>query len=299
MKSFFSGVVVFLIGITTAHAADVTGRYKTIVDQMNQLHSQYPNYSEIYSVGTNDDGVPIYAMRVSVTPSKMDPAKVGQLVVATHHGNELAAPTFTMAFTKKLLERFASQELFRGQLADTEWTIIPVLNIPGYNANQRAEKGQDPNRDYPGPCITSAGGKLKSIRTMMEVAASRIYAGSLTVHGYVGAITYPWGVDSTDVKTHDHNQFDQITAKAAAINGYQYGTSTDVVYPADGTFEDYSYWKHGIWSLLLELKDGSASDIEKTVEATHLYFDLLDSSPSTKNQMTGQCRANRMNLRID
>ena len=41
-----------------------------------------------------------------------------------------------------------------------------------------------------------------------------------------------------------------------------WGASTDVVYPCDGAFEDYAYWKHGMWSLLLELDSGSASDLQ-------------------------------------
>jgi carboxypeptidase T len=26
-----------------------------------------------------------------------------------------------------------------------------------------------------------------------------------------------------------------------------------VIYPANGTFEDFAFWKHGVWTLLFEL----------------------------------------------
>lgn len=278
--------------------AAIEGRYAEIVKGLNTLNAKYENISKIISIGKNDDENEIFAMRVSLNPKAVDSTKVGHLIVGTHHGNERHAATFTMAFLENLLSRFNSSEVFRGQLADTEWTIIPVLNISGYNANTRYEKGLDPNRDYAGPCIPAAGGKLKSISAMTSFLNTRIFSGSLTVHGYIGTLTYPWGVDTSDVHSHDHNLFEQITAKAAKINGYRYGTSTDIVYPADGTFEDYTYWKHGMWSLLLELESGSDSDIKSSVEAMALFFDNLNASPSTQHELTGKCQnVRKRNLR--
>lgn len=294
MKNFFSVFFLGIIFTNSTFAAEPTGRYKNIVEQMKTLNTKYPQFTSIFSIGDNTEGVEIYAMRVSVTPQSVDTKKIGQLVVSTHHGNESAAPVFTMHFLEELLKRYSSTDLYRGNLADQEWTVIPVLNISGYNANNRHEYGQDPNRDYPGPCIAAQGGKLKSIRRMMDFMQTRTFAGSLTVHGYAGALTYPWGVSTNNTHTHDHNAFEKITAKAAKLNGYRYGTSTDIVYPCDGAYEDYAYYKFGMWSLLLELESGSANDIRTTSEAIMAYFDQLESSPSVKNQMTGQCNRNRM-----
>ncbi len=239
---------VLLIGwVGALSAAPPTGRYKTIVDRMNALKTQYSSFASMVSIGTNDDGVELYGLRISVTPSAPDPKKVAHLVVGTHHGNELAAPLFTMHFTEEILKRYASQELYRGNLADTEWMILPVLNVSGYNGANRHEHGHDPNRDYPCPCPAGTVEKLKSIRNLMDHMKTRVYSGTLTVHGYVGSLTYPWGVFANISHTLDHNQYEKITAKAAAINGYRHGTHTDVVYPANGTYEDYAYFQHGMW----------------------------------------------------
>lgn len=289
-----------LFATIAVHADEPTGRYKNIVDKIKELNKTYPNYSSLISIGQNDEGTELYGLRISTKPGAVDPSKVGHLVVGTHHGNESHAATFVVKFMESLLKDYASSDAYRTNLADTEWTLIPVLNVTGYNANNRYERGLDPNRDYPGPCTSGAGGKLKSIRTMMDFAKSRIFTGSLTVHGYAGALTYPWGVDVGNTHTQDHNQFASITKKAAAMNGYNSGTSTDIVYPCDGSFEDYSYWKHGMWSLLLELESGSANDLAKTVEATRFYFSQLDSSPSVKNQLMSSCqRSGRPDLGIE
>jgi carboxypeptidase T len=300
MKLFFLSILA-TVAVHAGFAAAPTGRYKAALDVMQQLQKAYPDKSALFSVGTNDDGTDIIAMRVSVTPNQTDPRKVGHLVVSTHHGNELKATDFTLAYTKNLLERYRSRELYSGNLADIEWIIIPVLNVSGYNAATRYERGTDPNRDYPGPCNGGTGGRLKSIRLVMDLLNSRPFAASVTVHGYIGTITYPWGVNTTNTHSNDHNAYDRIFAQAAAFNGYRYGTSTDLIYSAEGTFEDYVYWKHGIWSLLLEMRDGSANDIKTSVPAIQTFFDQVDSSASKKNQMTGKCAraGNRPDLRID
>jgi carboxypeptidase T len=285
-----------LLAGSLAFGAAPTGRYKTIVDQMNALQSQYSGISHVYSIGQNDDGVDIFAMRVSRSPKVVDGFKVGHLMLSTHHGNELAAPQFTMKFIADLLSRYGNEPA----LDTIEWTIVPVLNVSGYNANQRHEKGQDPNRDWPSPCTGAAGGKLKSIKLAMDLAANRIYSGSVTVHGYDGSLTYPWGMYTDNTHTQDHNQFHQIFEKAAKLNGYRVGTAADVVYPANGCYEDYAYWKHGMWSLLLELASGSASDIDSTVKAIAAFYDQLNSSPSDKNQFLGNCSRNQgPDLRVE
>jgi len=281
-------------------AGEPTGRYKMIVDQMLVLQKKYSAVSNLIYLGPNGEGTEIIGMRVSITPTVMDPKKVAHIIVSTHHGDESAAPVFTMVMLEKLIQRYLSDELYLTDLAKTEWVVIPVLNITGYNANQRREYARDPNRDYPSPCTNHPGGALKSISQLIRHLTGRIYSGSLTVHGYQGSFTYPWGLYSNNYQTLDHNQFAQITAKAVSINGYKHGTASDIVYPANGCYEDYAYWKHGLWSLLLELKSGSAEDIRLTTLATFNFFDQLDSSPSVKNQFNGKCtRESAVDLRME
>jgi len=96
--------------------------------------------------------------------------------------------------------------------------IIPVLNISGYNANQRREKSLDPNRD-------------------LSTAYDAI--------------------------------FNKLANLATIKSGYPTGNSTEVIYSASGTFEDYAFWKHGIWSLLFELgysHSPSESDVEEIID---------------------------------
>lgn len=296
MKSFLIISLIALGGM--AWGTEPTGRYKQIVDGMIAIEKSNPQWAKVFSIGTNDEGVELLAMRISSSPEIIDLSKIGQLVVATHHGNEGGSTLFAMEFIKDLLNRYQSDELWKTSLGKMEFTVVPVLNVSGYNRNSRNEHGHDPNRDYPGPCKDKGVGKLKSIRTMMDFLTTRPFAGTVTAHGYIGNVTYPWGFYTDNNKTLDENQYRSIFRKVAEVNGYSYGNAGDAIYPANGTYEDYVYWKHGSWSLLLELRNGSAKDVAATVPAIATYFDLIDSTPSSKNQFEGNCtRMNGPDLR--
>lgn len=288
MKSIFVALALSLSAL-----AAPTGKYAETFARMQALQQAHSRSSQLFSIGKNDDGEEIWAMRVSVTPTTVDKKKIGHILVGTHHGNEIGAHDFAMRFLEQLLQRYESPELWKNNLADIEWTIVPVLNISGYNANQREEHNVDPNRDYPSPCSANPGGHLKSIQRLIALVASRPFTGSVTAHGYDGSITYPWGMYSNLRRTLDDNLYATIFANAAKLNNYKSGNGADLIYPANGCYEDYVYWKHGMWSLLLELADGTAPDVEATVPAIFKFYDQLDASPSTHNQFLGKCDPER------
>jgi hypothetical protein len=301
-RTWVTGVFILTLTFLWAQPtiAAPTGKYAEVLARLAAIQKKHPQFSRIFSIGTNDYGEEIYAIRISTTPERMNPQKIGHILVSTHHGNEPDTPIFTLSFIENLLERYSSSELWRGKLADTEYSIIPVLNISGYNAGTRYEGEFDPNRDYPGPCNTHATGQLGSVRRLMAFLGSRSFAGSVTVHGYITSLTFPFGFFTDNYHTHDHNQYLEITKKAVEHNGYPYGNGAELVYPANGCYEDYVYWKYGTWSVLLEIESGTATDIQRTVPAIATFFDLIDRSPSAKNQVTGMCRnAGYPDLRLE
>src|SRR5690606_1351389 len=67
------------------------------------------------------------------------------------------------------------------------------------------------------------------------------------------AVLYPWGLSTRDTSTAYDSTFIALSRAAVVESGYAVGNSTELLYAADGTFEDYAFWKHGIWSLLFEM----------------------------------------------
>src|SRR5205823_12865107 len=122
--------------------------------------------------------------------------------------------------------------------------VIPVLNISGYNANNRTERDlngryRDPNRDYPGPCGTEGPFHLKSTASLAKFVEQENIIASATLHTYYPAVVYPWGLSTYDTSTPYDNIFKTMVIHATEWSRYTVGNSTEVIYPADGAYEDY------------------------------------------------------------
>lgn len=262
-------------------------RYDKLLAEMNALQVANPDKIAIVSIGKNGNGTDIQALRISSTPSVVDANKIGMLTVGVHHGNEGGAVPIIMDFAKKILVEFAADP---NKAENYEFLLVPVINIPGYNANSRSENGVDPNRDYPGPCKGNLPNfRLKSTKAVADLFKTRTFAASVTIHGYMGTVTYPWGVGTRDPRSKDHSYFQEIGSKLAQVTGYRYGTSTDIVYPCEGAFEDWAYWANGSWALLFEIANDSVSDKNKNVAALDKFFFDVKSSPSNNFSFENGC----------
>jgi hypothetical protein len=199
--------------------------------------SKNPNNGKLFVLGISDSGKPIEGVEIGS-------GSVHALIVGTHHGNEYGATEVTKAVLADLLSR---------PIPDLTVSVIPVLNTSGFDQRARHENGRDPNRDYPGPCGTLGPFRLASTKALAEYVAMKKTVISATMHTFTPAVVYPWGISTRDVSTPYDGLFFDLCTAATVESGYKVGNNTEVLYPADGTFEDYMFWKHGAWSLLFEL----------------------------------------------
>lgn len=265
--------------------------YADVVERLQKLPIQNPGIVELFELGMADSGEIIRGVKVGV-------GKIKNLVVGTHHGNEYASAEVALAFAEALSKNpISAQTVF----------IIPVLNIEGFNKRSRNEvaagQSYDPNRDYPGPCGTEGPFRLKSTRSLAQFIEKENIVASATLHTFFPAVVYPWGLSSHDLHTPYQEIFENLTKAATIESKYQIGNSSEVIYPADGTFEDYAYWKHGIWSLLFELgfsHSPSESEVKSTIELNIPGLTrMLASAPSTRapdHEFRGTCDARLRSL---
>ncbi len=222
--------------------------YDKVIQTIGQIAAQNPGSAKLISIGISDKGVPIQALQIGNGP-------VNSLVVATHHGNEYGSTAVALGVADAL-----AKNPIDGQTV----YVVPVLNIGGYNQNNRFEsnlnRSIDPNRDYPGPCVSGSTFNLKSTKALADFVEQKNIITSATLHTFWPAVVYPWGLSTRDLTTPNELQFTKLVKAATQESRYQTGNNTDILYPADGTFEDYAYLKHGIWSLLFELGFSHAPD---------------------------------------
>ncbi len=268
MKKILLSLSLTLIACT-AFADD----YDKILARLSEL-DKLPN-TTLFSLGKNDQGRDIMGIMIGNTS-----ARTKHVVVGTHHGNERAAAEVPLHFTELAA---------KSSDADVLYYVVPVLNISGYNRYSREETGSDgrthdSNRDYEDACTTKQDFKLKSTTLIADLIEREDVVSAVSVHGYIGTFTYPWGTEASDYATADDAFFSEWAKKAVKVNNYKIGTHGGAIYPATGAFEDWAYYKLGVWSFLLEIRSAS-SDLKKDALSLVEFF---KHSPTERSRNVGQ-----------
>lgn len=268
-------------------ASAATNNYDQIVASLQKIAQANPQNAQMFNLGMSNAEQMIVGIKIGS-------GAVADLVVGTHHGNEYGSTAVAMGAA----EAFASDPI----PGHTVY-VIPVLNISGYNSRQREEAigngTMDPNRDYPGPCVMTKPHRLKATKLLADFIASKNIITSATLHTYFPAVLYPFGFSTNDTDTKDDSTFISLSKAATVESRYDIGNSKEILYAADGAFEDYAYWKHGIWSLLFEMgmtHNPSQNQIKKlvadNVPGLRRFFEMAPKERSTNHAFTGRCDHN-------
>lgn len=279
-------------------AWQVSRKYSDIKAFMREIVAKYPQNAQLFELGKNDAGETLEGLILTRlekgSDGKLRAPKntVKNLVVATHHGNEYGSTEVAKAVALSLAESpLVGQTIY----------VIPVLNAVGYDKRSRWEKiagaGQlDPNRDYPGPCGTEGPFRLKSTTLLADFVAREEIVAAATLHTHAPAVLYPWGISTQDLSTPYDDLFIELGKAATVESGYQVGNSTAVLYAADGTFEDYAFWKHGVWSLLFEVGYSHSPSDKDVAELIRVNVPgirrMMEQAPrvrAEKHDFTGKC----------
>ena len=258
--------------------------YNDVRTFMKELVDKYPTNVKPFILGDSDSGQKIEGLQIGNGPVK-------SLVVASHHGNE---------YTSVETARGVALSLAENPIKDHTVYVVPVLNIAGYNSKSRREnargKSWDPNRNYPGACGTEGPFTLKSTQALAKFVDEQGIVASATLHTFSPAVVYPWGISTHDLSTPYDDLFKTLVEAATIDSHYPHGNSTALIYAADGTYEDYAFLKHGIWSLLYELGYSHSPNLSSVRETVKVNVPgirrALEASPSQRAQdhdFKGKC----------
>jgi hypothetical protein len=266
--------IILIVFLTLIQFSAFADDYDKVLSRLAEL-DKLPN-TTLFSLGKNDQGRDIMGIVVGDAGT----ATIKHAVVGTHHGNEKASAEVPLLFTEMIIKAYDPSVLYY---------IVPVLNISGFNVSRREETGSDgrthdANRDYEDACTTKNDFQLKSTTLIAELVDRENIVSAVTVHGYIGTFTYPWGPEARDYTTQDDSFFEEWAKKAVKINNYKTGTHGAAIYPATGAFEDWAYYKLGVWSFLMEIRSPYA-DLKKDAQTLVEFF---KNSPTERSRNVGQ-----------
>lgn len=276
-------IIFALIVIYPFYSQALYKNYKEVAAHLGELNGKTQNI-KTFVLGKSDAGIDILGVTIGSGSTQ-------QLLVSTHHGNEYGSAEVAMAFI---------DDLAANPLPDTTIHIIPILNTTGFDKRVREERASgssyDPNRDYPCPCGSDGPFNLKSTKALAEFIAQKNIITSATLHTSFPAVVYPWGFSTRDTSTAYDFLYKELGRDATRWSNYTVGNSAEVIYPADGTFEDYAFWKHGIWSLLFELgfshtptEEDVREMIKVNVPGLRTYFANAPKERATDHDFKGKC----------
>lgn len=269
-------------------------KYEAAINRLKATAAANAANAQLFTMGTNDQGQPIQGLKIGNGATKA-------LVVGTHHGNEYGSTEVALGFAAYLA---------KAPIKDLTVFVIPVLNISGYNAGIRYERNLtkelvDSNRDYTGPCKVGPSYKLKSTLALTQFLVSQNIAISATLHTFSPVVVYPWGISTHDLSTPYDAQYKKLVAAATVESRYKTGNNTEMLYAADGTFEDYAFWKHGIWSLLFELgttHNPSQQSVANMVAVNNpgikRFLEQAPRARATQFAFTGRCDYSKSRQRV-
>lgn len=264
--------------------AAIHANYTAVKETMRVLASRAAVHTSVIDLGVSDSGETIQALRIGNGPVKT-------LVVAAHHGNEYGSVEVALGF---------AADAVLNPLPDQTVFVVPVLNTAGFNKRSRWESNRggarDPNRDYPGPCASEGPFALRSTKALADFVAREGIVTAATLHTYYPGVAYPWGLSTKDLETEHGDTFRRLAQLATVESRYPIGNGSDLIYPADGTFEDYVFWTHGVWSLLFELgysHSPSEREIESmkqvNVPGIRRFLEQAPRSRAARHAFNGRC----------
>ncbi|KAL5277096.1 hypothetical protein ACFFRR_002368 [Megaselia abdita] len=260
--------------------------YSDMLGYLDYLSRSYPDLVSVKEFGQTFLDRPMKAIYISNDKSKVKTKNVA-LVDAGIHAREIAAPATALFIINQLVENYSSNK----DLVDAfDWVIVPSMNPDGYEFVRSGYilwrrtmtsyfpcAGADPNRNFdfhwskngssPIPCTQNYQGpkpfsekETRALRDLMFSVADRakLY---LTIHSYGRYLLTPWGHTSD----YSDNYEDVLSVAMAGRNAmyevsgsnYTVGSSTNVLYAASGSSEDYAHGVVGIpIALTMELPAG-------------------------------------------
>ncbi len=240
--------------------------YDAYVSAMYNFAATYPNFCQIYDIGTTPGGRKLLFAKISDNVS-LHEAEPEVFYTSTMHGDETTGYILMLRLIDTLLSQYATNNRIRNLVDNLEIWINPLANPDGtyYGGNSSVSgarrynlAGYDLNRNYPDPDGTlHPDGYPYGAETnmMMNFANNRRIVLSANFHGGAEVVNYPWDTWST---LHvDNTWFINISRAYAtsAQNNSPAGYLDDlnngitngwVWYEVNGSRQDWmTYYKNG------------------------------------------------------
>lgn len=245
---------------------------ETVESSLRQIQAQYPDLTELVSIGKSWEGRDIWAMKI--TNPRVQPAlgKPAIFINGMHHAREVMTPEIPIDAARYLLSAYGSDPKVTHWVDHDEIWLVPMINVDGNNKmwsvdnwwrkNTHNGHGVDINRNYPYAWNTCNGsssstsaqdyrgtapGSEVETQVVMRFVQGIDPVFSLSLHSYSEVVLYPFGCRGQLTPTHE--VVEGIGRQMASLlpldqdpnRFYEAGTPPELLYSVDGGDIDWLY----------------------------------------------------------
>ncbi|MFZ5979683.1 MAG: M14 family zinc carboxypeptidase [Candidatus Zixiibacteriota bacterium] len=253
------------------------GGYKTLTEMYAYLDAMIADHPEIISdkhnIGVTIEGRPMWAVKISDNPDIEESDEPELLYTACIHAREAITPEVLLYFMDYLTDNYGIDPEVTWLVDNRQMWFIVMVNPDGYYYNEvtapdgggtwrknRRNNGDDfygvdLNRNfgyawgyndagsswYPGSetyrgTAPFSEPESQNIRDFVESHDFRV---SVFYHSSGNQVLWSWCYER--LYTPDHPAFLALGDSISAMNGYETGTSPDILYPVNGGSDDWMY----------------------------------------------------------
>ncbi len=263
-----------------------------VYEKLDSMRIQYPNLiTQKFSIGTSIEGRPIYVTKISDNPD-VDEDEPEVFFNSLIHAREPAAMMGVMYYMYYLLENYGVDPEVTYLVNNREIYFMPVFNVDGYEYNHATNPsgggmwrknrrnngssyGVDLNRNFGykwGYDNSGSSGSPSSetyrgtapfsepeTDAFRDFVESRNFLTGLNYHTYSNLLIIPWGYINQE--TPDSLIFREYASDMTQFNGYEWGTSGNILYEVNGATDDWMYGeqttKNKVFTMTPEVGSGS------------------------------------------
>ena len=262
-----------------------------INDILWNYHKNHPDVTEMYNLGTSNQGFPILGLRITSNPSS-DNKKPSILINGAHHGDELLSVLYALYNIEFTLQNQDTPQV-QQWLTNLDLWFIPLvnpdgnwmtlhtnsgknigrkngLNTDGQCEAQSIREGVDLNRNYPfqwgeankGSSANSTSNYFRGdsaasepeTQIMMALANREKFVAAISWHTHGTMIISPYTIPGLTNPNPDIPWLLAEDLKANTPlqpNGRPLAVKSSM-YPVDGTDQDWLYHTHGTIAYIVE-----------------------------------------------
>ncbi|KAK5638630.1 hypothetical protein RI129_012925 [Pyrocoelia pectoralis] len=178
--------------------------YEDLVQFLLDVHVNYPNITELRSIGKSVQGRDLYVMILSNSPQQHIPGKPEFKYIANMHGNEIVGRELLLLLIKYLCENYGNNDRITNLMHTTRIHIMPSMNPDGYEMAVEGDASSgvgrenankvDLNRNFPDQYSVNEMNKVQEPETkaVMDWILSEPFVLSANLHNGALVANYPF-----------------------------------------------------------------------------------------------------------